>query len=282
MEDKADRLKAYGQWALTIVLVVLWGYCSASMVVLVVERGYIAAPRLAIVKKTVVETEKVKTLDEYLASLKALFPTPAPSQAAGDGNQAASADLGPMNLVATIIGDGTALAVIKVAKKDEVVHSGQTLGSYTVKTIFRNKVILANGSQQVVLRMKYGEPDEPKPSPSPAAEAKTDPGVIRRELSRREFEAMIDPPDRIMREIGAASTSRDGKPYGIQLTFVKPGSFFQTIGFMPGDVIASINNKGTYTPEDMLMAYQVIKNEETVDFKVDRGGRFIQLQLVFK
>jgi type II secretion system protein C len=282
MEEKAERLKAYGQWALTILLVVLWGYFIATTVLLLVERRYITAPRLAVVKKTLVEKQKAKTLDEYLAGLKALFPTPAPTQSTGDGSQPSPADLGPMNLVATIIGDGTALAVINVAKKDEVVSSGQALGTYKVKNIFRNKVILSNGAQQVVLKMKYGEPDEPTPSPSPTAEAKTEPGVIRKEISRREFEAITDPPDKIAREIGGAPTSRDGKPYGIQLTFIKPGSYLQTIGFTPGDVISSINNKSTYTFEEMLMAWQMLKNEDTVDFKIDRGGRFIQLQLVFK
>lgn len=93
---------------------------------------------------------------------------------------------------------------------------------------------------------------------------------------------MIDPPDRIAREIGFAPVSRDGKPYGIQLTFVKPGSFLQQMGFMPGDVLSSINNKPLYTPEDGMLAYQMMKNEDTVDFKIDRSGKFMQLQIVFK
>ena len=286
MEEKSDRLKLYGQWGIYIALALLWGYCIAALTAVFIERSCMVPPRLAIVKKTVVEKEKRKTIDEYLVSLKSLFPAPSlatpPSGAPGTGTAGQPKVEGPMSLVATIIGEGSALAVINVAKNDEVVSTGQMLGAYKVKEIQRNKVILVDGTQQVVLKMKFGEPEEVSPTPQPSQEVKTDPGVIRKEIGRREFETMINPPDRVAREIGFAPVSRDGKPYGIQLTFVKAGSFLQTIGFQPGDILSSINNKGLYTPEDGMMAYQMMKNEDTVDFKVDRGGRFIQLQIVFK
>jgi type II secretion system protein C len=285
MEEKADRLKLIGQWALLLIFAVLGGYFLATTVVLMLEGAYIVPPRLAVVKKAVVEKAKARTLDDYVASMKSIFPAPAQPQAGtgtGPGGQQAPAALGPMNLVATIIGDGTSVAVINVAKKDEVVSTGQTLGTYKVKSIFRNKVILEEGSQQVVLRMKFGEPDEPRPLPSPSQDVKSEPGVIKREYSRREFDAIAEHPDKVALEMGFAPVSRDGKAYGMQFTFIKPGSFFQTLGFQPGDIIASINNKSVYTTEEAFQAYQMMKNEDTADFKIDRGGRFIQLQVQFK
>jgi len=156
------------------------------------------------------------------------------------------------------------------------------VGNFVIKKIEKNRVTILTGGQEVSLKLKFGEQEEEvKPNPSPVPENAA-PGVVRKEVSRREFETMIDPPDRVAREIGFAPISREGKPYGIQLTFVKPGSFLQTIGFLPGDALLSINNKPLYSIEEGMQAYMMMKNEDTVDFKIDRGGRFINLQIVFK
>jgi type II secretion system protein C len=285
MDERLEKIKYYAQWALGLFMVVLCGYFSADFVALVMQKKYTQPPRIALAKKVVEEKEKARSLDDYINDMKALFPKPAAAATAsttGSGQEASSVNLGSLKLVATLIGEDSALAVITVEKKDEVVGVGQTLGNYTVKTIEKNRVILESGGQEMALRLKFGEQEEePKPVASPTPE-NTTPGLIRKEVSRREFETMTDPPDRVAREVGFAPISREGKPYGIQLTFVKPGSFLQTIGFLPGDVLASINNKSLYTPEEAMLAYQMMKNEDTVDFKIDRGGRFINLQIVFK
>ncbi len=292
MDEKIDKLKVYIQWSVVILLFSLTAYSAASLFLLFMERKMIVPPRMAIVKKIQQEKEKIKTVDDYLAAVKALFPAPVENKTPGGtgGGQESAPDIlssiASMKLVATIIGEGSSLAVINVAKKDEVVTQGQAVGGFTVKQIIRNKVVLTNGTRDGILRMKFGETEETpqaasaQPSPQPTKEET--PGVIKKEMSRREFETMIDPPDRIMREVGFATVSRDGKPYGIQVTFVKPGSLLQTLGFLPGDILISANNKTLTSPEEGFTAYQMMKNEDTVDFKVDRQGRFNQLQIVFK
>jgi len=292
MNEKIDSIKTYVQWGVIVLLFALTGYGAARLFVLFTESRMIVPPRMAIVRKIQQQQEKVRTVDESLAAVKALFPAPVDNKAAGGaaaGPEAVSdimSSLASMKLVATIIGEGSSLAVINVAKKDEVVTQGQTVGGFTVKQIIRNKVVLTNGAKDGILRMKFGEADEVQQAaaaqPSPAPSKDETPGIIKKEMSRREFETMIDPPDRVMREVGFATVSRDGKPYGIQITFVKPGSLLQTLGFLPGDILISANNKTLNSPEEGFTAYQMMKNEDTVDFKVDRQGRFNQLQIVFK
>jgi len=292
MNEKIDAVKVYIQWGVVSLIFALTGYIAAILFLLFMEKKLIVPPRMAIVKKVQQEKEKTRTVDEYLAAIKALFPAPVENKAAGGtsaGPESASditSSLASMKLVATIIGDGSSLAVINVANKDEVVTLGQQFGGFTVKQIIRNKVLLTDGTRDGVLRMRFGEIEEKPqtasapPSPSPVKDET--PGVIKKEMSRREFETMIDPPDRIMREVGFATVSREGKPYGLQVTFLKPGSLLQNLGFLPGDILISANNKTLTSPEEGFTAYQMMKNEDTVDFKVDRQGRFNQLQIVFK
>lgn len=292
MNEKIDAIKVYIQWGVVIVIFALTGYSAANLFLLFMENKMIVPPRMAIVKKIQQQKEKLKTADQYLAAVKALFPAPVENKTAGGtsgGPETVSdimSSLASMKLVATIIGEGSSLAVINVAKKDEVVTLGQSVGGFTVKQIIRNKVLLTDGTKDGVLRMKFGETEEKpqtasvQPAPSPAKDET--PGIIKKEMSRREFETMIDPPDKIMRDVGFATVSREGKAYGIQVTFLKPGSLLQSLGFLPGDILISANNKTLTSPEEGFTAYQMMKNEDTVDFKVDRQGRFNQLQIVFK
>ncbi|MHC9541736.1 MAG: hypothetical protein AB9903_19695 [Vulcanimicrobiota bacterium] len=292
MNEKIDAIKVYIQWGVVVLIFALTGYSAANLFLLFMEKKMIVPPRMAIVKKIQQQKEKLKTAEQYLAAVKALFPAPVENKAAtgtSTGPETVSdmmSSLASMKLVATIIGEGSSLAVINVAKKDEVVTLGQSVGGFTVKQIIRNKVLLTDGTKDGVLRMKFGEIEEKpqtasaQPSPSPAKDET--PGIIKKEMSRREFETMIDPPDRIMRDVGFATVSREGKPYGIQVTFLKPGSLLQSLGFLPGDILISANNKTLTSPEEGFTAYQMMKNEDTVDFKVDRQGRFNQLQIVFK
>ncbi|MDQ7824191.1 MAG: hypothetical protein RDV48_15420 [Candidatus Eremiobacteraeota bacterium] len=284
MEEKLEKIKIYAEWGAGLLLVALSAYFSATLFLAFLEGSYYTDPRLVVVKRALPEKEKKKSLDEYLALAKPLFPEPKVTTKPG-GASPQEAALGPLKLVATIIGEGTSIAVINAGGSDRVLEKGRVLGNFTVKEIFKNKVILASSGADTVIRMRYGEPDEPLPQASPSESqqpVEVTPGVIKREMGRREFESLIDPPDRVAREIGFAPVSREGKPYGIQLTFVKPESFLQKMGFLPGDILSTINNKPLYTPEDGMQAYQMMKNEDTVDFKIDRGGRFYQLQIVFK
>ena len=290
MEEKIGKLQKYTEWGVSLLLVILTGYFSATLFLNILSRKFITAPQMAVVKKAIPEKEKTKTIDEYLQNLKALFPEAVSTTSASQGEGASGGGQdeqqnAAMKLVATILGDGSSLAVINVANKDEVVGEGQTVGQYTVKEITKNLVMLENGGREMTLKMKFGEPDEPKTSPQASRStqvAQTSPGVDIRELSRREFEELTNPPDKVARDIGFAPVSRDNRPYGIQLTFVKPGSLFQKLGFLPGDILKTVNKKPVYSPEDAMMVYQMMKNEDTVDFSVDRGGRFTQIQFVFK
>lgn len=288
MEEKISKIKNYAEWGFGLLLVVLTAYCSASLFLNILARKMIVSPRMVTVKKNLPEQQKTKSIEEYLSSVKPLFPEAAPSATPSNQSGTPEGSEGPqesaMKLVATILGEGASLAVINMGTKDELAEVGRLIANYKVMEIYKNKVILETGGRKVVLRMKFGEPDEPTPTPE-ASKTKAPegaPGVETKEISRREFDESINPPDRVAREVGFAPVSRDGRPYGIQLTFLKPGSFLQKLGFLPGDILKSVNTKPVYNIEDGMLVYQIMKNEDTVDVNLDRGGRFQQLQIVFK
>ena len=51
------------------------------------------------------------------------------------------------------------------------------------------------------------------------------------------------------------------------------------VGLRPGDVLLKINNKQLTTPEEAMIAYSTIKNENEIVFKIDRDGKVFDLKV---
>ncbi len=234
------------------------------------------------------EVTEVKTLPQYVSSITPIFRSSESSSSQAQPAQTAAlpADL---DLKATFVGDTASFAVVASGGEDKILFAGDSVSSFHVLEIDADKVVfgVAGKEDKKILRMKYGFSfDEPspqtQPSDSSAQTAVTSSSQLQKDVSKREFVAMLDPPDRIAKEVALAPVSRDGNPYGIQMTFVKPGSLIQQMGFMPGDILLSMNNKQLLTPEDGMIAYQTMKNEDSVDFKIERGGNTLNLQITFR
>jgi general secretion pathway protein C len=76
--------------------------------------------------------------------------------------------------------------------------------------------------------------------------------------------------------------SKDGKPYGIKVSYLKPDSFFSKVGLRSGDVLIKTNNKDIKTVEDSFYAYQSFKNEDHLTMEVDRDGQIIKIPMEFR
>jgi len=240
---------------------------------------------LNIVSAPAVETSQTKSLQQYIESITPIFRSETISSDVSEVTQTVAPS--DMKLKATFIGDTVSLAIISVSGKDKTFLTGDVEGNFNIEEILPDRVILTkSGSpESVILRMDYGfAADVPViHSQSGNTDGQVSDSLSQqKEVSKREFIALLDPPDRIAREVALAPVGRDGNPYGIQMTFVKPGSLIQQMGFVPGDILLSMNNKQLLTPEDGMMAYQTMKNEDSVTFKVERGGSVIGLNINFK
>ncbi len=246
-----------------------------------------------------VEVQPVRDVSEYLASLSPFFRSVAGS-ASADMNAAGMTleSIAPdfpqdIALEATIVGDTAALAMIRTRGESKIYSSGDVVSPpMRVASVEADRVLLLSDKDdtRLTLHLKLGftfENELPKSllnnAGSRGGGGATFTGSSSTiEVSKREFEALLDPPSRIAAEVSLAPIARNGNPYGIRMSFVKPGSFIEKMGFRRGDILLSMNNKQLLTPEDGMMAYQTMKNEDSVDFKLDRGGSVMNIHINFK
>lgn len=288
MQQTEGNLRKYADWGITFLLSIILGYMAASMSVLIIERSLITPPRMAISKPVKLKQEKTRTLSEYLQRLRPLFPEAkpkgesfsSPENQSGSESQTDSS----MSLVATIIGERASIAVLELGDSRKIVTDGEIISGYAVKRITRDRVILEKNGKQKVLWMRF-EPLNDKKAENQVPDrnkkdAKTD--TVTEVVSRREFNAAIDQPNILAPTISFAPVTRGEKQYGIQIKSIKPGSLMEKMGFHQGDIIVTLNRKSVYSPEEIFMIYQTLKNEEEADFAIDRGGKSIQLHIVFR
>lgn len=291
MEEKDLRIKKTVKNAAILILLVVTAVLVASIGLDIFNSTLIRKPSAVSEMPQPSDAEApAKGMEHYREPLRALLSNKGAFDAAAAGEKSVTgkepADLSRITLLGTFIGDSLSAAMVRDGDEEKTVIEGDSVAGMRVLRIEKDRMIVSTGSREHTVRMLYGEKPPAPPEKNVAREdggssSGASPGTVRREVSRREFAALLDPPDRIARDVALAPVSRDGRPYGIQMTYVKPESFMQKMGFQPGDILVNVNNKPLQVPEDGLMAYQMLKNEDKVDFRVDRNGRFFQLQIIF-
>jgi type II secretion system protein C len=199
-------------------------------------------------------------------------------------------------LKGTVLGRGSAIAFLTVSGKDQSVALGGKAGSFDVSAIGKSSVKFVRGNQATVISMNLDETTTtgaPTPTASPAASPIADSGepdlasIISRQgdniiVDRRKFNGLLKPPSRLANDLKFIPNSKDGEPYGIKVSYLKPGSFFTMIGLQSGDILVRTNNKELKSVEDSFYAYQAFRNEEHLTLEIDRGGSIIKLPLEFR
>ena len=64
-----------------------------------------------------------------------------------------------------------------------------------------------------------------------------------------------------------------GKPAGLEVSAVVPGSELAKAGIKDGDVVTGVNGRALASPEDALEAYEALKDAKVFDVAVMRGGK---------
>ena len=62
----------------------------------------------------------------------------------------------------------------------------------------------------------------------------------------------------------------EGKPDGFQISRIKKGSLFQTMGFQSGDIIKSVNGQDIYSAEDIMKLYNTLKDSAFFSIGIER------------
>jgi S1-C subfamily serine protease len=68
-----------------------------------------------------------------------------------------------------------------------------------------------------------------------------------------------------------------GKPDGVVISEIQPGSLFENVGLVNGDIIQEVNGKPVTGVADLLSLYRELRPGANLSVKVSRTGRQVVL-----
>jgi hypothetical protein len=79
--------------------------------------------------------------------------------------------------------------------------------------------------------------------------------------------------NRMLKQVCAVPFRKQGKPAGVKLTRISPGSMYEKLGFRKGDVIMRVNARNLDDPARFFRLYQELKGRRTISIDLDRNGQ---------
>ena len=197
-----------------------------------------------------------------------------------------------LDLYGTIAGEGgRGYAIIEERdkKRQRVYKVGDKVAGATIVKIMRNAVVLRLGEKDQVLKKKE--------IASTGSERRTLPGMASQETPPSAQGAtprprpLSRPPAagpsgsaadlaglltqaRVIPNVKAGSP---GKPDGVIINEIQPGSLFENAGLVNGDVIQEVNGKTVTGVADLVSMYRDLKPGTSLSVKVTRSGRQVVL-----
>lgn len=304
------------QWLPTLVWVIgifFTAFFTGELIALYYRSKMSVSRDLIIVRNEVKETAPQKTIADYEKDVTPMFgeakapKSSAPSKTTKkegetedprsqiNWDQALSTD-GQIQLKGTVIGSDTGIAFLSVGGVDVSLQIGQEVGSYKVDRILKNAVCFKNGGQEKLVAMNLegvlpaSIQSKPKPIPETAQKPETNPAeenLVTKSgdkyiVDRKGFNDLIKPPSPLANDLKFIPNAKDGKAYGIKISYLKKGSFFTKLGLQSGDIIVKANNKEIKSVEDSFDMYQMFKNEDHLTIQVDRDGQLQNIPIEFR
>lgn len=215
-----------------------------------------------------------------------------------------------LELYGTIAGEnGKGYAIIeeKSNKRQRLFKIGDNIGGATVVKITRNAVVLRYGEKDQVLKKteaaarsdRVGRPSAvPMPSPAPAPAPMPAPPAP---MGPPGSYPIPRPPPTGIPSPGAPAPGTDlsslmtqaritpnlqpgpsGKPEGVVITEIQPGSLFKSAGLANGDVIQEVNGRSVSGINDLMSLYRSTQPGTNLSIKVNRSGRPVELNHVME
>ena len=193
-----------------------------------------------------------------------------------------------IDLYGTIAGEeGRGYAIIEERdkKKQRLYKVGDRVAGAVIVKILRNAVVLRVGEKDQVLKKKEivarganRLPAAAMPGPAPAQAPEAAP----RPQARPPQAPPGSPSDlaslltqaRVTPHITAGSS---GKPDGVVINEIQPGSLFENVGLANGDIIQEVNGRPVTGVADLVSMYRDLKPGANLSVKVSRTGRQVVL-----
>ena len=193
----------------------------------------------------------------------------------------------PLDLYGTIAGeDGRGYAIIEERdkKKQRLYKVGDRVAGAAIVKILRNAVVLRVGESDQVLKKKEiatrgsnrlpaAAPPGPAPAPGAAPRPQARPPQAPPPGSPSDLASLLTQA-RVTPHVTAGSS---GKPDGVVINEIQPGSLFESVGLVNGDVIQEVNGRAVTGVADLVAMYRDLKPGLSLSVKVTRAGRQVVL-----
>jgi general secretion pathway protein C len=92
-------------------------------------------------------------------------------------------------------------------------------------------------------------------------------------VDQKEVQASTENMGQILTQARALPYLEQGKPVGFRISEIVPGSIYEKIGIVNGDVIQRVNSQDVDDPAKFFLVYQGLKNERNITIDLLRGGQ---------
>lgn len=259
-----------------IALLTLAAYFLADTVDAMIGRTLDAAPKFtAPVEKGRPALEPRHELSDYAVILeRGLF-----GEGKGPSNNGASPTAAPTayRLIGTIVGEFFSGAVLDDGANQQIFYRLDEKfpdGSRIVKVM----------RDQVSLKLSDGTITELKVVDDAAIVALAKPPVgasssVRKVgsdkwmIDQREIAASTENMGQMLTQARALPYMEQGKVVGFRISEITPGSLYEKIGLVNGDVVQKVNSQDVDDPGKFFQLYQGLKEEKSISIDVLRNGQ---------
>ena len=206
----------------------------------------------------------------------------------GTGSPEAIAQAKPLDatkkikLVGTVVGDGlSALAVLEdvQTKKQLLYHLYERIPDLgQIMEIRRNGIVVQEGQQREFVELSTGMINHQASVPMGNGSRVTAPlpGRVmgnKITLDRRTVSESVADVPKLLTQAQAVPFYTDGKLEGWRMESIKPGSLYEKIGLLAGDVLQRVNGVEIRDPGVMLTLFQQVRNESQVKLDLLRTNQ---------
>ncbi len=263
--------------AVLVGLLTLSAYFLADTVDALIGRSLEAAPKFTgHVDQERAGVQVRRELSDYASILeRGLFGDgKAPGTAA---ESAATVTPTSYVLVGTVEGDAFAGAVLQEGTTQTFYRKDEKLpdGSRIVK-VLRDRVTLkrADGSTvdiQIVDDTKIVNVASKSPAPSSPGVRRL--GEGRFMVDEREVASSTENLSQLLTQARAVPFMEQGKTVGFRISEIVPGSLYEKIGLVNGDIIQRVNAQDVDDPGKFFQMYQGLKDEKRITVDLLRNGQ---------
>jgi len=257
---------------LLVALLTMSAYFLADTVDAMIGRSLDAAPRLiAPIERDRAVLEPRRELSDYSTILeRGLF-----GEGKGPSSSPAAVESSVYRLIGTIEGASFSGAVLEDASGQAFYRINQKLpdGSQIIK-VQRDKIVLRRADSSTTEIHVVDDTkivNVSKPVANGGGVRKLSEGKFM--VDQREVTASTENISQLLTQARALPYMEQGKTVGFRISEIVPGSLYEKIGLLNGDIIQKINSQDVDDPAKFFQMYQSLKEERSISIDLMRGGQ---------